>query len=141
MDMPITEIKNRILQRCIPSKSGCLEWQGAVDGCGYGLIRFNGKVTKTHRLIAEATPGQHVLHSCDNPKCCNPEHLSIGNHTSNMIDRSRKFRTNGQKLTADDVRAIRSSNKRVCELAREYGVVHSAISNIRSRRRFAWLED
>lgn len=141
MSKALSDAKERIFKRCITSESGCFEWQGAVDGCGYGAIRFLGKVTKTHRIVAEATAKQHVLHSCDNPKCCNPAHLSLGNHTENMIDRSRKCRTNGQKLTVEDVRAIRASNKRVGDLAREYSVAHSAISNIKSRRRFAWLED
>lgn len=141
MRKTLLELKEHILSRCIRTDSGCLEWQGSVDGCGYGTVKFMGKALKTHRIMADATDGVHALHSCDNPPCCNPAHLTLGNHTLNMIDRSRKCRTNRQKLTVDDVRAIRASNKRVGELAREYGVVHSAISNIKSRRRFAWLED
>lgn len=141
MAKTLSEIKEQIFERCVRTENGCLEWQGSLDRCGYGTIRFMGKVKKTHRLIADAPDGVCTLHSCDNPKCCNPQHLSLGSHAENMIDRSRKFRTNRQKLTAEDVRNIRASDKRVCDLAREYGVVHSAISNIKSRRRFAWVED
>lgn len=138
----LDELKARILSRCKSTPSGCMEWSGSVDGCGYGTIRSNGVLVKTHRIMADAPKGTEVLHSCDNPRCCNVEHLSLGTHADNMIDRSRKNRMGKQqKLTPEQVRAIRKSNKRICDLAREYGVVHSCIINIQKRRRWAWLED
>ncbi|OWJ71388.1 hypothetical protein CDV50_10305 [Haematobacter massiliensis] len=67
--------------------AGCHVWQGAKTPKGYGVIGFGPKAQhKTlyvHRLaIWRRTgvdpSGQLVMHSCDNPSCCNPEHLSIG---------------------------------------------------------------
>lgn len=36
--------------------------------------------------------GLFVMHSCDRPKCCNPEHLSVGTHWDNMADMRAKGR-------------------------------------------------
>jgi hypothetical protein len=33
-----------------------------------------------------------ILHRCDNPQCCNPEHLFVGTQAENMADMRRKGR-------------------------------------------------
>ncbi len=67
------------------TSDGCLEWQGGRTPAGYGqMVWARGEQTRyTHRLAWEMAkgpvpPGQCVLHSCDNPPCCNPEHLGGG---------------------------------------------------------------
>jgi hypothetical protein len=88
----------------------CWEWQGArSDGRKpyerrYGIIRRSvdegGGRVATHRLAWEVTNGPvpdglQVLHSCDNPPCCNPAHLWLGTHADNMADMARKGRVGG----------------------------------------------
>ena len=81
----------------------CWLWQGSKDRQGYGRIKSPGMRVnlKAHRVAyamsAGIDPGAElVLHSCDNPSCCNPAHLSVGTHGENMqqmYDRGRRRTT------------------------------------------------
>jgi HNH endonuclease len=64
---------------------------------GYGAVNWDGRVQSAHRLAYELTygpiaPGLHVLHNCDNPGCCNPNHLRLGSHADNMRDAAIRSR-------------------------------------------------
>ena len=66
----------------------CWEWQGPLRD-GYGnTVRFG--MNGAHRVawfLTHGDPGKlHVLHDCDNPRCCNPAHLHLGTHQDNMRD-------------------------------------------------------
>ena len=57
--------------------------------------------TLAHRVVWEAFNGEPlgdrlVLHSCDNPSCVNPAHLSAGTMTDNMRDCASKGRWRNQ---------------------------------------------
>lgn len=60
-----------------------------------------------------------VLHTCDNPTCCNPKHLFLGSHNDNMADKKAKGRCpdfRGElgprsKFTADEVFFVRLQKK------------------------------
>jgi hypothetical protein len=71
----------------------CWEWRGNRNNRGYGKL---GKIY-AHRVAYELASGPipsglEVMHSCDNPPCCNPAHLSVGTHADNMQDMARKGR-------------------------------------------------
>lgn len=63
--------------------------------------------------------GLFVLHKCDNPSCCNPRHLYLGEHEENMRDmhvrrREHRWVSTGSpraKLTEENVREIRRLKK------------------------------
>ena len=66
----------------------------------YGVVTINGRNYRVHRLALERElgrpihPGLDVLHSCDRPACCNPEHLREGTDKDNRRDsweRNPKF--------------------------------------------------
>jgi HNH endonuclease len=71
--------------------TGCHVWTGAKQG-KYGQLHVG-----VHRLAWELAngpipKGMHVLHRCDNSRCCNPDHLFLGTQSENMADLSRKGR-------------------------------------------------
>ncbi len=80
----------------------CWLWGAYITPYGYGQTRIGGRGSKAilaHRLswmvnVGEIPAGMHVLHKCDNPPCCNPNHLFIGTNLDNIIDRVSKNRSN-----------------------------------------------
>ena len=74
----------------------CIEWSGRHDAAGYGIIPSDHPRGRfpigAHRRAVEAAHGDVVIHMCDNPGCVNPEHLRIGTHSENLLDRYAKAR-------------------------------------------------
>ena len=71
---------------------------------GYGCFSYRGKGWRAHRIAwtlvnGEIPKGLFVLHRCDNPPCCNPDHLRLGTHKENMDDMNRKGRNGYTKKT------------------------------------------
>ena len=118
---------------------------------------FDGKTWVAHRLAYHLNthnilPGKKILHSCDTPACVQPLHLWPGTQADNVADMDAKGRRGtikGQrvgeknplaKLTDAQVAEIRQrylgGNIMQKDLAREYGVVNSAISHIIRGKRF-----
>lgn len=128
----------------VNKSDGCWIWQGVTNEHGYGQINFRYYKNKAHRVSwiihhGEEPGALDVLHKCDNPACVRPDHLFIGTAQDNVDDMRRKRRhLRGERcwkaaLTEDDVRAIRASSERNCDLATRYGVARSAITLVRKR--------
>lgn len=133
----------------VKKTDGCWEWTGSRQPTGYGQINWSGKTLLTHRVSYEINngpipAGMLVRHKCDNPPCCNPDHLELGSHHDNNIDcvnRGRHSRT-GQKgeanpasrLTEAQVIAIRQSTDTQDEIAINYGVHVDTVKGIIARR-------
>jgi hypothetical protein len=122
----------------------CFEFTGSKDESGYGLIRFKGKVQRTHRVIwiiknGPIPKGMMVLHKCDNPPCCNPEHLFLGSQDDNMKDMVSKGRQADQSgerngnsfLTKEVIKNIRKENGTLVSVAKKFGIGKSTVSLIR----------
>jgi hypothetical protein len=124
----------------------CWEWTGGKRA-GYGRIRVGGRTGHLYgatrlmwRLVHGTDPvGQLILHTCDNPGCCNPKHLFIGTDDDNNLDKEMKGRGNHPigtasglaKLTDEQVRMIYQSPDSSLELSAQYGVTTPAIDQIR----------
>src|SRR4051812_40726278 len=70
------------------NNSECWPWTGKTNHDGYGQIRWKDSMYGTHRVVYQLTigpiPGNlRVLHRCDNPPCCNPDHLFVGTQPQN----------------------------------------------------------
>lgn len=136
---------------------GCWPWTASASPHGYGRITIHRRVELAPRvawaLVHGPIPkGLCVLHTCDNPPCCNPAHLFLGTHAVNMADMAAKGRA-GQlgrrgeacphsKLTEDHVRAIRAAveaGRSQKEVGVEFGIDDSYVSRLVSRERWGWL--
>jgi hypothetical protein len=78
-------------------ESGCWEWQKSRDRLGYGQVsRVSTGESLAHRLAYKifkgSVQGLVVRHSCDNPPCCNPDHLEAGTQAHNLQDARDKKR-------------------------------------------------
>jgi hypothetical protein len=128
----------------------CWEWIGPISHRGgYATAVHHSKRLGAHRLswilARGAIPqGMVVRHRCDNPKCCNPNHLELGTHKDNvqdMIQRGRRAPASAKgvrnckaKLSEQDVRQIRTAYAQggtsTIKLAKQYAVTQGLISQI-----------
>lgn len=132
----------------------CWEWQGSTNSTGYGNVMWHGKPYTAHRVSAwlsgmvesPSRPAHsrykgHVLHKCDNRRCCNPNHFMVGSYSDNQRDayrKGRKTQPKGQyhinaKLTDEQAEQIRqryAGGEYQAPLAKEFGVSQVAISLI-----------
>ena len=128
--------------------NGCIEWIAAVKSSKdpYGVFNRDGKNTiLAHRMAwilayGELPKGSVVRHLCDNPRCVNVDHLAVGSHADNVMDKVSKGRGNDgmkhgmHKLNDGQVREIRALEMNQYEIAKRYGVSQSVISEIRCRK-------
>ena len=104
---------------------------------GYGRFKIAGRMLTASRVAFEITHGPlgdaEARHTCDNPPCCNPAHLVAGTHAQNMADMAARGRSSTRRLTPEsviDIRTRRAAGDRPVDLAAEYGVTPSNISQI-----------
>jgi len=131
----------------------CWEWKGYKNKSGYGRITINYKNYTCHRIIYELVnniipDNLCICHTCNNPSCCNPNHLYLATHAINnkqCRDDKRNNIPRGENhyktiLTNEDILEIRikySTNSYTQrEMGKEYGVSDKTIDGIVSHRRW-----
>ena len=154
----------KVFEECVVREStGCWKWIGPRSRQGYGEIRVFGKVYRAHRLsyelhvgsIPELLAGERVevLHSCDNPPCCNPAHLRLGSHRENVRDAVERGRIrpprgvprgmqfgethHNASLTVEKVKSIRAAHTAgatQASLAALFGVDPAVVSTVVRRK-------
>lgn len=134
------------LDRIKKCDNGCWEWQHSKNERGYGIISFNNVNWKAHRYSYHYYKGDiggmNVLHKCDNPSCCNPDHLFLGDLSENTLDMIRKGRGRRTNMTIDNVFQIRElanagTPRKV--ISEKLGVTIRTIDNIIQGKRWAHL--
>ncbi len=127
----------------------CWEWQAARNSAGYGHVGRAGKHILCHRLAWGFTYGQIpyglcVLHKCDNPLCCNPNHLFLGTIKDNVMDMMAKGRQGkghtavGEQCMASrlkreqivTIRTLKLAGMSAVQLAKRYDVTRGHIHKI-----------
>lgn len=80
----------------------CWPWLSGSSNFGHGRFVLGGHLHSQHRVAytihygpipeGEGYHGTVVMHSCDNPGCCNPRHLVLGTQQENAQDMADKGR-------------------------------------------------
>jgi hypothetical protein len=139
----------------------CWEWKLRPSQDGYGIFciptrRKRGRGQKYRRVKAhryakmiqlqtKLPPEIKVLHSCDNPPCCNPDHLFTGSQIDNIMDMVRKGRQNAprgernnlSKRTVEEVleiRRLRREGMSCAEIAVIFNTDRTSVWSIDKRR-------
>lgn len=99
----------------------CWLWTKYRDRDGYGKFMFNYKGFKACKLAYILTYGPVpdgicVLHKCDNPPCCRPEHLYLGTQADNVADRVNR----GRQLRGESHPLTVLNNKEVLDIRRQF---------------------
>ena len=123
-----------------------------LDKDGYGKFTRGGKNWQIHRYVytqnhGEIPKGLVVMHSCDNPSCINPDHLSLGTQLDNakdMIEKGRAgkrgrptgYRPPLRKTTESSVAQLRvSKGLSQSELAEQAEIHQSTLAKIEAGTR------
>lgn len=115
----------------------CWEWKAAKFDKGHGAFSLKHHNLRANRVAWGLTfgtipDGLNALHKCDNPPCCNPNHLFLGTKLENNRDRHNKGRSakgekiGTHKLTQGQVIEIRRlfslGNTTKVALGKQFGV-------------------
>lgn len=138
-------------------KGECWEWQAARNAKGYGrLTSGRGVNLKAHRVAYALSNGgfvaddTKVLHECDNPPCCNPNHLFVGSAKDNTADMIRKGRESAPprsfgashhnaKFDEAAARAIIEDPRTLHVIAADYGVSWMTVFRLKHRQTWKHL--
>ena len=138
-------------------ESGCWIWMASCAGKGYGQIKLPGERRQiyAHRLsyLIHKGPlpeGKHICHTCDNPRCVNPDHLFVGTSQDNHDDMKNKGRhTYGEKSataksTTKDVlqmKAMIAAGVPQTKIAALFGLHQTTVSKINRAERWKHLAE
>ena len=126
-----------------------------INQDGYGRTWINDKGYYAHRVIYNLVYPNTItlnapkssddigflLHTCDNPKCCNPKHLFIGTHMDNMLDkvaknRQKRFPTDTGprcKLSmsqAREARALKKTGMTISQLMQKFNLSRASMKTL-----------
>lgn len=127
-------------ERVEKSASGCWEWTGKVNWKGYGVLEHEGRYWRAHRLAytlakGEIPLGKMILHSCDNRRCCNPDHLRPGTNLENVADAIARNRRPGlNNARCITIPADQLFDGPICVVAARHGVSSATVWRLRQRQ-------
>lgn len=115
----------------IDGETGCWNWSGHIRHDGYpGFIRWKGIQKMAHvifyiRYKGPIPDGLEIDHLCNNVRCVNPEHLEAKTHRANSR-RGRNLKLSVAK--AEIIRKLSADGMTKTEIAKQFGVCRSAVS-------------
>ena len=88
---------DRMFANAIPEpNSGCWFWLGALNEKGYGIVKYQGRKQRAHRVTFDMTggilpAGMEIDHICWCRCCINPDHFEVVTHLENIRRRRKRF--------------------------------------------------
>lgn len=79
-------------------EDGCHVFTGGKDTSGYGRMKVGPAQLGAHKVSYLLNVGDYdqtgmeLMHTCDNPACVNPDHITPAPHRQNMLDAIQKGR-------------------------------------------------
>lgn len=121
----------------------CWLWLGPTKGNGYGSFRGQYAHRFSWEIANGPIPkGMLIRHSCNNPPCVNPGHLSLGTKKTNAHDMVLARRHPKNKLTPEQVVEIRrrvAAGESQRSVANDYPVGWTMIGEIIRGRSWDWF--
>ena len=122
-------------------ENGCMIWTRGFTTCGYPRIYHNGNGNvRVNRLVCELHTGEDltnkvVRHTCDNPKCINPDHLISGSCRDNVEDRVLRGRSHNHvsQLEIESVKALRDQGFTYKRISAALGIKYKRVEYIIKR--------
>lgn len=113
----------RIDRKIIP---GCWIWTGGLDQVGYGMVYYEGRSQRVHRVVYQLLVGPipkgfqigHVhARGCRTYACCNPKHLEAVTPEENKRRKRNTIQqcVNGHPLVGDNIR-LNYKGYRICRI-------------------------
>lgn len=124
----------------------CWPWTGRLTRDGYGAFGRKRAHRVAYWLNGGEIDGKIIRHRCDNPACCNPNHLIAGTHADNVRDRVERGRSatgsrNGRaKLNAKIVERIYADKRAYSVIARIWGIGWTTVETIKRRKHWAFRD-
>lgn len=119
----------------------CHEWTKGRCKKGYGLVGTTHRTFSAHRLAFYFKHGRWPIangcHSCDNPPCCNADHIWEGDQSANMADCKSKGRSRPGPLrwnfkstpeTVSAIHALRAQGLSCAKVGARLGVSKAFVS-------------
>lgn len=147
----IPAIKRFASHLTLDPATGCLNWSVGKRKCKNPYASFtldDGTKARAHRaawIFAKGPipKGLWVLHRCDNPPCCNVDHLFLGTAADNSEDMLRKKRHRTDPPRGEKSVLAKLTDRQVVEIfmasgyqriiGEHYGVDQRTVSAIKNR--------
>ena len=126
----------------------CWNWVTPYGNARYPAVMVRRKLQKVSRLMYRhfngPVPEMNVVrHTCDNTKCVNPAHLILGSQADNVMDTTLR-NPRADYLPAETIHAVRAAitagGRSQQAIADSFKIPQSLVSQIKSGKRYGWVE-
>jgi hypothetical protein len=105
----------------------CTTWRGSRNNSGQPRIKVDGKLRYSSNIVwgQEHGPiplGLVVRHTCDNPECLNLNHLILGTHQDNYLDRIPHSLVKVDKEMQQQIRLLHKQGYTYQEIGRKLNI-------------------